>query len=554
MHNSSRYGLTALTALSISLGSCLPLLAAAELEAIDLNQAEGSQASSLHIAATFSQTSVPQDKFVAVAMPRRDNYYNLLILEQISSSKKCWQEKGSQPTEIEPLLLKFDFTGICGRNTDSNGYSIRQAGQDLGLKYRLIIEKQGDDLVLVGSPGSRQYGQPLEIGRTQGIRSGLLKIHLNPGWQFAKRTYQGKTLGHVYFTTNQTQPPPSLARRSSSSSRPSPAASSQSKSARDNRPINLPAPSTKPEPRIRSTPSSSGTNYRVIVPANNPSEQAKVKSLVPDAFRSTHGGRSVMQVGLFNSQDKADQMVSFMKRSGLRTQVLQDKVAANSPSSRSTIASRGVNIPVPKPQRASDSRLQSKAGSNSQTIYRVLVETRNTQQQTKVRSLVPDAFRSTHNGRSVMQVGLFDSQDKVERMVTLMRRNGLRTQVIRDQRSRISLQTVPGAAPGIIPVPSSVAPIGRADSGSDIYNLRAGLPPPPPGAAIALAPRYRVVVPSQNSAQTAKIKGLVPGAFRSSYQGRSVIQIGSFSSEEEARDRMRIVQRHGMNPILEKTP
>lgn len=151
-----------------------------------------------------------------------------------------------------------------------------------------------------------------------------------------------------------------------------------------------------------------------------------------------------------------------------------------------------------------------------------------------------------------MQVGLFDTRSKVDHMVKLMKRNGLKPEVIEDGRQRLSLRTVP-ASVGMLPVPSSRIPMGRADSGSDIYNLRAGLPPAPPSSAIALGPRYRVVVSTFNARQKSKLKGLVPGAFRSSYRGRTVVQVGSFASIREAKDRMQLIQRHGMNPIMEKT-
>jgi hypothetical protein len=53
-------------------------------------------------------------------------------LEQIPGKQKCWSESGSNPVMIDPLLLNFDFTGICRRATDSNGYSIRLDGRISG--------------------------------------------------------------------------------------------------------------------------------------------------------------------------------------------------------------------------------------------------------------------------------------------------------------------------------------------------------------------------------------------------------------------------------------
>lgn len=158
-------------------------------------------------AVNFGQTEVDQGKLIAIAAPYGTNNYQLLILEQISNKRQCWSESGSNPVVVDPLLLQFDFTGICGRSTDSNGYSIRMAGTDLGLKYNFNIVKRDNDLVLVGTNFSDRKAPIIEIGRTNGISDGFLKFNLAPEWRFTKRTLDGKTLGHVYLTSTQAPPP-----------------------------------------------------------------------------------------------------------------------------------------------------------------------------------------------------------------------------------------------------------------------------------------------------------------------------------------------------------
>ncbi|MCM1983717.1 DUF3747 domain-containing protein [Lyngbya confervoides] len=159
-------------------------------------------------AALFEQQDVDQDKFIAIAVTLpQGNRRNLLILEQQSDARPCWSEDAAGSGLIEPLLLKFDFTGICGRSTDSNGYSIRQAGEDLALKYRLAIVPQGEGLVLRGIPLQASQGEPLEIGRAQSQGGEFVKIELNEGWKFTRRVYQGKALGHIYLTRDQVPAP-----------------------------------------------------------------------------------------------------------------------------------------------------------------------------------------------------------------------------------------------------------------------------------------------------------------------------------------------------------
>ncbi len=154
------------------------------------------------IAVQFDQTEVEQERFVAIAIPRAFGY-TLLVVEQISDTQPCWSERGNQPTVVDPLLLNFDFTGICGRATDSNGYSVRMAGQDLALSHSLSLRGLEHDIVLVAVSRANTSTPPIIIGRAYGIGNGFTKIILEPGWRFTKRTYQGKTLGHIYFTSDR---------------------------------------------------------------------------------------------------------------------------------------------------------------------------------------------------------------------------------------------------------------------------------------------------------------------------------------------------------------
>ena len=150
-------------------------------------------------AATFGQEEVNQSQFIAIASPVGETSHQLLIVEQKSDQRQCWSESGSSPVVVDPLLVTFDFTGICGRSTDSNGYSIRVDGQDLGLKYSLRMRYRDNDIVLVGVPDDTSLPE-LEIGRAGGMSRDFVKINLDPGWRFTKRTFGEKVLGHIYLT------------------------------------------------------------------------------------------------------------------------------------------------------------------------------------------------------------------------------------------------------------------------------------------------------------------------------------------------------------------
>jgi hypothetical protein len=153
-------------------------------------------------AAQFEQQEIEQDKFIVLAAPGGDIGYKLLILEQLNSSRPCWNETGSNPSNVEPLLLTFDFTGICNRLVDSNSFSVRAAGEDQGLLYSLRILRKGEELVLVAA-SNRERDAQVEIGRTYGMPAGFSRIVLDPGWRLTRRAFDGRAVGHVYLTYDQ---------------------------------------------------------------------------------------------------------------------------------------------------------------------------------------------------------------------------------------------------------------------------------------------------------------------------------------------------------------
>ena len=159
------------------------------------------------IAQTFGKVEVDQSQYVVVAARgSRLVPYSLMVIGQLTNERPCWSELGTNPVEITPLLLDFDFSGICSRATDSNGYSPRLADEDLGSRYRLQVTEQEGDLVLsaVPRPGPRPtQGGSFIIGRTGGISStGFAKINLNSGWRLTRRTFENRNLGHLYLTND----------------------------------------------------------------------------------------------------------------------------------------------------------------------------------------------------------------------------------------------------------------------------------------------------------------------------------------------------------------
>ena len=123
----------------------------------------------------FGAEDVDQSKFVVVAAPVGDgSRAQLNIYEQRSDARPCYAVQGSNPAVVDPLLSTFDFTGICNRYIDGNGYSLRIGDQDLGTVYRLSVVKESGDTLLMALPTKPGAGPEMVVARSGGSGNGFL--------------------------------------------------------------------------------------------------------------------------------------------------------------------------------------------------------------------------------------------------------------------------------------------------------------------------------------------------------------------------------------------
>ena len=154
----------------------------------------GSQAA----AGVFQSQPLEQERLAVLGQPVGNQDWKLLVLEQLKPQPKCWEER--RDGLIDPALNRFNFSGICSRYLDSNGYSLRVGEDDVSPRYRLRLESQGNTLVLLAMSGSH----PTELVVGRGAiplrdRSGFVALKLEPGWQLERRMYGERSLSHVYF-------------------------------------------------------------------------------------------------------------------------------------------------------------------------------------------------------------------------------------------------------------------------------------------------------------------------------------------------------------------
>jgi hypothetical protein len=176
-------------------------------------------------AALFDAQPVDESRFAVLARPVGVEDWTLLVLEQLRPGPLCWQNRPDGL--VDPSLNRFDFSGICGRFVDSNGYSLRfgdgaaSSEGSAGLRLRLVTV--GDELQLQAS--SPELSGTLLVGRggrPTRVRDAFVAIRLEPGWELKRRSYGSALLNHVYFSNASTArdllaqplPAPGFGRRS----------------------------------------------------------------------------------------------------------------------------------------------------------------------------------------------------------------------------------------------------------------------------------------------------------------------------------------------------
>ncbi|MEY4840255.1 MAG: hypothetical protein RLZZ374_1163 [Cyanobacteriota bacterium] len=149
-------------------------------------------------AGLFSSQPLDNSRFAVLAKPVGRSDWTLLVLEQLAPLPRCWESRADGL--VDPALNRFDYTGICSRYLDSNGYSLRVGQSDLGGSYRLRLKQQGTSLELLAMNPNEATELVVGKGRiSRRDRDGFVALQLEPGWELQRRLYGQKALSHVYF-------------------------------------------------------------------------------------------------------------------------------------------------------------------------------------------------------------------------------------------------------------------------------------------------------------------------------------------------------------------
>jgi len=147
----------------------------------------------------FSSAPVEPASFAVLARPVAADDWTLVVLEQLQARPFCWTPRPDGL--VDPTLNRFNFTGICGRFIDSNGFSLRIQDADLGHAYRLRLEQKGSQVQLLAASPS----QAAELLVARGTvprrdRDLFVALQLEPGWSLRRRVFGDRSLSHIYFS------------------------------------------------------------------------------------------------------------------------------------------------------------------------------------------------------------------------------------------------------------------------------------------------------------------------------------------------------------------
>lgn len=143
--------------------------------------------------------------------------------------------------------------------------------------------------------------------------------------------------------------------------------------------------------------------------------------------------------------------------------------------------------------------------------YRLIVQGSSDSLLRQVRQVIPDAFRTTVNGRNVIQAGLFAERGEAEDAERQLSRLDVTANILELDRPILRRPTVGSSL----------------NSGS---NQRTDL-------------NYRLVVQGSSDSLLRQVRQITPDAFRTTLNGQDVIQAGLFAERDEAEDVQRQLSR-----------
>lgn len=107
----------------------------------------------------------------------------------------------------------------------------------------------------------------------------------------------------------------------------------------------------------------------------------------------------------------------------------------------------------------------------------------------------------------------------------------------------------------VLPVPDAEIPVGNIDGMPTISIPRdatqgGGVASPGLNRATSLGLSYRVVVSAPDEQSQESVRSLVPDAFRTWFNGQTVMQVGAYAALENAQETIDFLGRYGIQAVV----
>lgn len=290
----------------------------------------------------------------------------------------------------------------------------------------------------------------------------------------------------------------------------------------------------------------------VAIPVPAPETAASIDIPVPSPERSTLTARSVARS---DNRSATARDRSPAEQSALRT---ANRSAANSPTLQSRSLSSSANPAAPQPRSVSSPAPVAAAPISPRSIALTVPPP-----ETSVANHSTNAAANQPvNWGQAVATSMQQFSNVVVTAVASLPRQAFPTNMAPrlsgtpiaipvpppDRNSTATRSTAPDPNARVLPVPGAEIPIGNTDGVDRISVANASL-------ATAYAQRaslqYRVVVPAPDPVVQTQVQAIVPGAFSMVLNGRSVMQVGAFSSEQNAQEAVAMLSRNGFQGIIQ---
>ncbi|MEN9217305.1 MAG: hypothetical protein Q6K90_08275, partial [Gloeomargarita sp. HHBFW_bins_162] len=162
-----------------------------------------------------------------------------------------------------------------------------------------------------------------------------------------------------------------------------------------------------------------------------------------------------------------------------------------------------------------------------------------------LRQIVPQAFPVRYQGQMVMQAGVFQSAPEAEQLAERLRQQGLSAHVITPEQQQWATARRDAQVQMVLqpPRPNQLSSLENAAAWQ---NFRSNVLP-----ARSQQPVVRVLVRPATPTQQEDILKLVPEAFRSSYRGQMMWQVGRFQDQARAEQLIQYLRSRGFQVVVE---